>query len=258
MAVPAEEPVELLVDGRMVAVIHCTPLNLDELAVGYLLSQELIPEQTDVLCVRAEQGNRRVSVTLRHPPENDVAGSRAGTEAMTAKNQDPKPLVIYSGCAQRAYLAGRRGHMGDTIFGPAMVRAVLSRVLRKGELYRQTRGVHSAAIADANGEIMALREDIGRHNALDKILGFTAARGLDPGKLFIAATGRISADAVAKLIRFGIPLMLSRGVPTSLALSMAGETGISLVGSMGPAKLRVYSHPERLGIERGRDEPILI
>lgn len=242
--VPRENPVELLVDGRLLAVLHCTSSHLDELAAGYLLGQGLVDSYGKIAACEADAENARVSVRLISPLDKKVIAEQGHK-------------VIYSGCVQasgpslekvNAALGAKVAFEHCGRFDPATVRDSLSKVLQIGEIYRRTRGIHSAAVCSRQGKIMVHREDIGRHNALDKVLGWTARHSIDPGRLFVAATGRISSEAVAKLTRFGIPLMVARGVPTSLALTMAGESGITLAGSLGPGKLRVYTHPVRLGI----------
>lgn len=242
--VPGEIPVELLVDGRLLATLHCTAAHLDDLAAGFLLGQGLVNAYADIDACEADAENAQVRVCLLNPlAEMELS--------------DQVHQVIYSGCVQGSGPSFGKDGSGQAAlsgaalqarFDPAAVRDSLAQVLQMGEIYRRTRGIHSAAVCSRKGKIMVHREDIGRHNAMDKVLGWTARHSIDPSRLFVAATGRISSEAVSKLIRFGIPLMVTRGVPTSLALAKAEKAGITLAGSLGPGKLRVYTHPQRLDI----------
>lgn len=239
--VPAEVPVELRVNDVPLAVLHCTPEHIEELATGYLLGQGLAGACSEILSLEVEPGQGAVHIRLENDLDIAALVRRGRVTVFSGCGQSVDPVTPAGGEALAALLSSRAA------FDAFVVRQTLSRLLTRGELYGRTHGVHSAAIVSSEGQIMALREDIGRHNALDKVLGWTALRGLDPARLFVAATGRISADAVAKLIRFGLPLMVTRGVPTSMALGMAEESGITLAGSLGPGRLRIYTHARRLG-----------
>lgn len=241
-SLPAEQPVEMIVNGQLMAVIHCTPANLDDLAAGFLLGHGFISSYAEIGNCQTDADQGIISVDLSVPLTEGPGSTAART-------------VIYSGCVQgqppsrmsAGLLPIAAGSISvEPVFDAGNVSAALSQLLKSGEIYRHTRGIHSAAVCSRSGRIMALREDIGRHNALDKVLGWAARHGADPQKLFAVASGRISSEAVAKIIRFGIPLLATRGVPTSLALCMAEEKGITLAGSLGPGRLRVYTHRKRL------------
>lgn len=246
-AVPVEQPVELRVDDRHLVTLFCTPGHLEELATGFLLGQGFVSAADDIAAISVDGELKRVDVELRSP--------------LALGNAPARRTVIYSGCGQGPLqvadaAAGPEKPLIGTGGGPvpetaklpsaAALREALSKTLRRGNVYRATRGVHSAAICSPKGSVMALREDVGRHNALDKALGWAAGRCLDPGRVFVAASGRVSSEAVDKLVRFGIMVMVAKGVPTSLALGKADEMGVTVAGSIGPARLRIYTHSERI------------
>ncbi len=128
--------------------------------------------------------------------------------------------------------------------GAKALRKALSELLRRGQAYRLTRGMHSAALCTAGGRLLCLREDVGRHNALDKVLGWAAAQCVEPRKSFVAMSGRMSVDAVYKLARFRIPVAVSKGVPTSLAVAEAERLQVALAGALGAGGLRLFTHRE--------------
>lgn len=234
ISVPVEKAVDLMVDDKHLVTFHCTPEHLDELATGFVLDQGIIACAGDIRRCAVVDGER-VELTLKE-------GARRHTSTGGP--------VIYSGCGQSGKGAPApvrpEAVQGSTVFPATALRDALAGTLRRGELYRQTRGVHSAALYSRKGRLLVLREDIGRHNALDKILGWAAAQCLEPDRLFAAASGRISAEAVDKLARFGIAVMVAKGMPTSLALEKAGSLGITLAGGIGSGRLRIYTHKEKI------------
>lgn len=233
--VPVERAVELIIDGEPLVTLHCTPAHLQELATGFVLDQGIIDSASDIDTCRVNAREGRIEMTLKtRAAVKPAAGRRA---------------IIYSGCGQAAGLAGAAapGRVpAGTVFPASSLKDALAATLRRGELYRQTRGVHSAALFSRGGRLLVLREDIGRHNALDKALGWAAGRCLEPGRIFVASSGRISSEAVDKLARFGIAMMVSKGMPTSLALKEAERLGIALAGSIGAGRMRIYTHKEKV------------
>lgn len=235
---PVEAVVELWVDGAQLATLHCTPLDLEELAAGFLLGQGFIGQADDIDAIAVDDAGSRVDVTL------------ARGQAINP-DQAPANRIIYSGCGQSADdgdiasladVDDKRGRLD-----PEILRDALERVLRHGSIYQETRGVHSAGLFSWTGDALVLREDIGRHNAFDKVLGWLSRRGSsEPGALFVATSGRVSAEAVRKTARFGIPVIVSKGVPTSLAADDARRLGVTLASSLGPKRLRLYTHRYRL------------
>lgn len=235
---PEEAVVGLWVDGAQLATLHCTPIDLEELAAGFLLGQGFIEQADAIAAIAVDDTGGRIDVTL-------VSGQSVDPV------QAPANRIIYSGCGQSAAGGGIismvDGDDGGVRLDAAILRNALELVLRHGEIYRDTRGVHSAGLFSWKGDALVLREDIGRHNAFDKVLGWLALRdSSETGALFIATSGRVSAEAVRKTARFGIPVIVSKGVPTSLAADDARRLGVSLASSLGPKRLRLYTHRYRL------------
>lgn len=232
---PVEQAVELLIDGAQLVTLHCTPSHLQELATGFVLDQGIIDSVSDIDSCRVDAERGRIELSLK--------------SGAPARPSPGRRVVIYSGCGQAAGLVS--GGAPEEVpagaeFPAAALKDALVATLRRGELYRQTRGVHSAALFSRGGRLLVLREDIGRHNALDKVLGWAAGRCLEPDRIFVSSSGRISAEAVDKLARFGISMMISKGMPTSLALQEADRLGIALAGGIGAGRLRIYTHKEKV------------
>lgn len=235
-SIPVEQPVELRVNGRALAVFHCTPKNLNELAAGFLLGRGLINSIDQITDMDVDAREGKVSIRLE--------------QTLKINKDHEKKSVIYSGCGQEPLdlpaAANPETLAAGTTFSSARLREGLSKTLSRGKIYREARGIHSAAVCGRLGRVMVLREDIGRHNAMDKVLGWSAGRCLDPAVLFIAVSGRVSAEAVEKMAVFRIPVLVSKGLPTTLALERAEALGITIAGGVGTRKLRVYVHGERI------------
>ncbi len=236
-AVPVEQAVELRLAGELLTTLHCTPDHLHELAAGFLLGQGLTCSREGIKTIQVAADRSMVDMEL--------------ADAGSVPRAKVTATVVYSGCGQDTGIASAdipviEGAEEGQTFAAADLRRALSQVLRQGEAYRATRAMHSAGLCTHRGRQLCHREDVGRHNALDKVLGWAAGQCLEPGQLFIASSGRVSVDAVFKLARFGITVMVSKGVPTSWALDEAGRLGLTLASSIGPDKLRIYTHPGRV------------
>ena len=133
----------------------------------------------------------------------------------------------------------------DLTLSPDQVHRVVLQFEKRSELFRQTGGVHSAALATSD-DLVLFNEDIGRHNAVDKVLGESFLNGLKLKDKFLVISGRVSSDLVSKLWNCGLSLVVSRTAPTSLAVKMAQRLGITVVGFARGKRMNVYSYPARV------------
>jgi FdhD protein len=232
--VPVEEAVALHVNGQPLVVLMCTPTQLEELALGFLFGAGLIEGRDDVNEVQVLElpdGRRWLDVWLHREIE------------------PPKLRAITSGCSggvafESAGVAQRRVESTLRVT-PQQVTRLMDEFLRATVLYRRAGGVHGAALADGE-RLLCVAEDIGRHNALDKIAGFCLRQGLPMRDCILLTTGRISSEMVDKAARMGVPVVVSRTAPTSLALRRAQEWGIALIGYTRRRTFRVYTGAERV------------
>jgi FdhD protein len=123
---------------------------------------------------------------------------------------------------------------------PEEILALMERFLGQASLHEETGGTHAAALA-RNGEILVVREDIGRHNAIDMLGGYALLQGVECREAAIYRTGRVSSEIVQKIRRLGVPLVCSLSVPTTQAVEMAREVGITLIGSVRRGRMKIYS-----------------
>ncbi len=242
-----ERPVTLEADGVRLATLMCTPFDLDELAVGHLLSRGALDSRLDLvsLFVCPDRGSVRVETRggrgATIAPEGLLA-SACGAGGLAA------PLPAAS-AEPRGFDPG-----GEALFSLEDLKALSRRMFESAVLYRETGGVHVAAIAGYAGEggspwtpsLFHAREDVGRHNAVDKVLGRGLLDGIDFSRCVLLTSGRIAADMVLKSARAGVPVLVSRSIPTTEAHSLALAAGLTLIGRIGAANPIVYTLPERI------------
>ena len=123
----------------------------------------------------------------------------------------------------------------------------LEQELRKQQaVFESTGGLHASALFDLDGNFISVREDVGRHNALDKLLGYALQQGMSTRDLILVFSGRMSSEVVLKAAKIGVGVLLSKSAPTDLALKLAQDLGITCVGFIRRGEMNVYTHPERI------------
>lgn len=242
----AEEPLEIRVNGDAVAVTMRTPGHDFDLAVGYLLSERVITAAHDVATIRycaddPHGGEFNIlDVALRDPAPVDpsfrrgVATSSAcglcGTASIAAVRKDAADV-----------------HSDGLRVDLATLTAIPDRVRTAQRVFARTGGLHAAALCTAAGDALCVREDVGRHNAVDKVVGWAATAGLLPlaGHLLFVS-GRIAFEIAQKALLAGIPMVAAVSAPSSLAVALAEDTGMTLVGFLRGDRCNVYAGPRRL------------
>lgn len=227
----AEELVTLYLNGLELATIMATPQHADWLALGLLKNEGLIESLDEVDHVHLAAGGCCVDVWL------------------TRSVAIPRRRIITSGCGGGVTFddpsLGIEPLHDDLHLDPERLYDLFPCLHFPDSLHARARGVHAAALSDGE-RILALVEDIGRHNTLDKLVGACLVRGISTRGRLLLATGRISSEMLHKAARMGCPLVASRNSPTSLAVRMALAWNITLVGYVRQRSMRVYAHPERL------------
>ncbi len=249
-AVAVEEPLEIRVGGSPVTVTMRTPGHDVDLALGFLLGERLIADVDDVRiavhCNDVGADGRPtfnvLEVTLRDGvPAPDLTGRR--NFGMTSA----------CGVCGSASIDAVRARTGADLFPDrtqveAEVLVDLPRRLRQAQpVFERTGGLHAAGLFTAQGTLLAVREDVGRHNAADKLLGAAARERRWPltGTVLVLS-GRTSFELVQKAWAAGVPVVAAVSAPSSLAVELAQEAGLTLVGFVRPPHLNCYSHPERI------------
>lgn len=250
--VAAEEPLQLLVDGVPLSIVMRTPGNDLELALGLLWAERVITQRGQVLGVRisAEAGEKESTLPL----DGSLIESNQVDVLLSEGGRRP----------HRSFLASSAcGVCGATTLddlaidfqtlpeGPAVHPAVLpglAETLRDGQsIFDATGGLHAAGLFTGDGELLLLREDIGRHNAVDKIVGrLLLEGGLPASDRVLAVSGRAGYEVVQKAVAAGIPMLVAVGAPSSLAVATARRFNLTLVGFLRATRFNVYSGAPRL------------
>ncbi len=236
--VACEEPLEIRVNGASVAVTMRTPGHDAELAAGFLLTEGLIQRGGDVVSI-SESGNV-AEVTLAPSVTVDLARLTRHVFASSSCGLCGKASID---AVRRQFPAVKPGFSIR-----AAVLASLPETMRRAQtVFAQTGGLHAAAVFDVNGSLLVLREDVGRHNALDKVLG----RGLLDGALpfderVLLVSGRASFEIVQKALAANIPVVCAVSAPSSLAVEFAQENGQTLAGFLREGGMNIYTHAARV------------
>ena len=248
--VAEEVAVALEVNGIAHAVMLATPADLEDFALGFLLSEGLIDARQDLLDVEA------VPVELGIALRAEVV-----QRCLHRLKERRRSLAGRTGCGlcgtesiSEAVRPVRRGVATIEIDAETLARGM--RALAGGqELQRVTGATHAAAWISLAGELNFAREDVGRHNALDKLIGAMARRDVDPATGFVAVTSRASYEMVHKAASAGVGLLAAISAPTGLAIRMAEEAGLTLAGFARGDKATIYSHPARIARAVRAGEP---
>lgn len=240
--VAEEVPVALEYNGISHAVMLATPLDLEDFALGFSLSEGILRDGGELYSVDEVEGTRGITLHLT-----------VSSEAFVRLKERRRSMTGRTGCG----LCGTesleqvcRPLKTISVTAPALGRLAISRAMAQLRdlqmLQRITGAVHAAAWCTAKGEVRWMREDVGRHNALDKLIGALDSNGVDSASGFVAVTSRASFEMVQKTAAAGVPLLAAISAPTSFAIEIAERAGITLIGFARQRDLVVYSRPERL------------
>ncbi len=244
-AVASEEPLEIRLNGERVAVTMRTPAPGEdaELALGFLLGEGILADPDVVAraveCRAGDEGGSSVDVRLR-PGENPAAGWQRNFYATSS-----------CGICGKASIDAVRVAAGAVGDGPSVEAATLialpGRLREAQRVFERTGGLHAAGLFGSDGELAILREDVGRHNAVDKAVGRAAMDGHLPlRENVLQVSGRASFEIVQKAAMAGIPIVAAVSAPSSLAVELARESGMTLVGFLRAGDFNVYAGEERI------------
>jgi FdhD protein len=248
-ATPVERPViaevalSIIVDGREFVTLMCTPWKLNCLVLGFLYLEGIIDQVEDVALLRVCVPDRVAEVRLARPvalPQRRVltAGCTGGTSFRDYLVEVERQRVT---SARRVSVA--------------QLYALMRQLQQHAGLYRESRGVHTAALSDGD-TLLVVAEDVGRHNCLDKIAGECLLRALPTADRILLSSGRISSEMLLKAAAMRVPIVVSRTSPTALSLALAERLDIMVVGYVRPDGMNVYTHSWRLtGVVPGASVP---
>jgi FdhD protein len=233
--VAVEEPLEIRLNGRAVAVTMRTPGHDEELALGFCVTEGLRP------------------VAARVP--DDLA---ANTVEVDAPGFDPERLQRSFYTTSSCGVCGKGALEAVAVDAPVVesdlavsfetVSALPERLVGAQSGFASTGGLHATGLFTGDGDLLVAREDVGRHNAMDKVIGRAFLDGLLPlARQVLCVSGRLSFELVQKAAVAGCPVMVAVGAPSSLAVDLAADRGITLCGFVRDGRVNVYTHPQRVG-----------
>ena len=237
--VAREYPLTVLYNGEQLATLLCSPDDMENLALGFLYSEGLIAAKEEIrdVALDGERGVIRVETSSADALDRELFMKR----------------VITTGCGRGisfysfADLEQKHQKVVSAVkVTPAQILDLMKAFQSRSEIYQKTHGVHGAALCDASG-ILLFKEDLGRHNAIDKIFGHCLRGDIPLADRIIMTTGRISSEILFKVAKRSIPILVSRSTPTDLAVGLAGELGITLVGFVRGGHMNVYAETGRIG-----------
>ena len=243
----AEEPLEIRVGGRSLAVTMRTPGHDFELAAGFLVTEGLVAGGADIARISYCPGAGRQELNVL-----DVALA-AGVRPPPP--QAARPFLTTSACGLcgKANIADVRSRSRFDVgtdplkVGAAVLGELPGRLRQAQEVFARTGGLHAAGLFDAAGRLVCGREDVGRHNAFDKVIGWAALGGALPlASHVILASGRASFELTQKALMAGIPVLAAVSAPSSLAVELAEEAGMTLVGFLRGPTMNVYTGSHRV------------
>uniref|UniRef100_UPI000B4A7F1C formate dehydrogenase accessory sulfurtransferase FdhD n=1 Tax=Rhodomicrobium vannielii TaxID=1069 RepID=UPI000B4A7F1C len=239
-SIPEEMPVALTYDGSSYAVMMATPTDLEDFAIGFSLFEAVIDSPADIdtleiidvddgiearIWLKPEFSKRHIGRrrAILGPTGCGLCGVESIAEAMKPVSHIDSGLTI----------------------GPAELTEAMGRLQALQALNARTRAVHASAFWQPGGELI-VREDVGRHNALDKVLGAAARGGIDGRDGVVLMTSRVSVELVQKTARLGAPIIAAVSAPTALAVRLAEAAGITLVAVLRGDEFEVFTRPERI------------
>ena len=221
-----EQPLTVYVNGERFLTLLCSPFDLEPLVLGYLWMEKVIADLDEVAALEVSEVDGRAEVTLTRP--------------VTL----PTERILTSGCG-----GGITFRIDPRLFPrvrstlrvkPEALAARLHDLLRDARHYHASRGIHGAALADAD-RVLLIAEDVGRHNAVDKLKGLALLRGLPTDDRILLSTGRVSSEMLLKAARMGVPLIASRTSPTEMAVALAEQLGVTVAGYVRGDGLNLYA-----------------
>lgn len=239
--VAEEAPIALMYNGEPHVVMLATPVDLEDFALGFSLTEGIVAGLHEIESVRVYERSEGIEVRVRIPP------ARCESAADKGRNLTGRTGCGLCGARTLQQAVRRPPPVGSGVRVPAAdLTRILASLRSRQRLNASTGAVHAAAWALPGQDALLVREDVGRHNALDKLIGALARKQADFGGGFVVVTSRASYEMVQKCAMVGIGFMAAISAPTGLAIKLAEDAGLTLVGFARHEDHVVYAHPRRL------------
>jgi FdhD protein len=226
-----EKRLRILVNGREILKLYCSPLMIRELVAGFFMTEGIIEGSW---CAERMEISYGDEIVVDIPAEGTVNldGATITSGCVGGVTFDRASSTTYTQPKELSISADQ-------------LRGLFNKFQKASSLYNLTGCIHSAAVSDGKN-LIVLAEDIGRHNAVDKAIGYCFLENIPLDDKIMLVSGRLSSEMTSKCIRWSIPLVVSRTAPTALSVEMAERNGITLIGFMRGVRFNIYSHPQRI------------
>jgi len=244
-----ETPVDLIVNGEPLVNIVCLAKDLNYLGIGFLYSVGIVNSFTDIEDLSVDEVDNKIYIQLNNDIKVDL----------NLLQDNPVSRVIDTSCGISSpwrniikksldnQNLSQRKNDDFRVSAETITNAVLE-MQKKTPLFKETGGCHGAAIFNQKGDMIAVLEDIGRHNAIDKIIGYALSNNIDMTHHFLTTTGRLTGDSVLKTIRANIPILASLSAAIESGVRLAFGYGLTLIGFVRGKKMNIYTHPHRVQV----------
>lgn len=233
-----EVPLTVYVNDTELATLICSSGAFKELAVGFLINEGIVKKYDDIKDITFNEADGLMWVETANPVKQADTFLKRQIASCCGKGR--ACLYFVNDVNQLEPVQSTRQ------FAAAHILQVIGILETGSENYSRTHGVHSAALGDGNGQLLAMFDDIGRHNAVDKVLGYALLNRISPEDKCLLLSGRVSSEILIKAGHSGIPLVVSRAAPTCLSIDLAEQFNITIVGFARGARMNIYSHPEKV------------
>jgi len=239
--VAEEKPLNIFLNKTHYATVLCSPSNLKELTVGHLLSEGIIKSAEEIKEVRLkEEGMCYAKLKADVNLEKRLKLSTLYSRTVPSACGSPSP---YRFSSRLSKVKSSLTVKAEVIFN------CVNRLNFVAETFRKTGGVHAAAIYKGDGTLVALAEDVGRHNAVDKVIGIAALNKIDFNECFLALSGRLTGGIVFKAARTGLPIVASLAAALDSGIALAKDANLTLVGFVRGNRMNLYTFPERIDLD---------
>jgi FdhD protein len=235
-SVPTEVPLTIVANDQEIATLSGSPDHLREFVYGFLFTSGFIQDAHDVQAFWCDEAKWRIEVKLNNPPDPDLLTKRLYTSGCGRG-------VMFSSVVE---IALRRPLADEFTIGSEVIPGLMRWLQTSSQVYRNTGGIQTAALSKGGTLPEIVSDDIGRHNAIDKVIGSALITGVDFKVSVLLCSGRISSDILFKAKRCEIPLVISLSAPTHQAVLLARDMHITVVGYARGLSFTIFSHPERI------------
>lgn len=234
-----EAPVTLYLNGRELVNLVCSPGDLKELAVGFLCSEGVLRKREDLKGILINEDDRSIMVETAGDPAPQEKFLKRFITSSSGRGRVSFTFANDSGGVARVE--------SDLRITPGEIFYLTDQLEKLSGIFKTTGGAHSAALC-THDSVVFFYEDIGRHNAVDKIYGRCFLDDIQFGDKLLVFSGRISTEILIKVAKMGIPIIVSRSAPTALAVKLADQLGITVVGFAREGRFSVYVHQKRIAV----------